>query len=512
MIAAVYCRVSSSEQAESGYSLGDQRDQCTARAVALGASDVRVYEDAGISGATRDRPGLNQLMEDLRTRAIDLVVILDPDRLSRNLADLLILNDEIERLAKLEFLHIPNDDTHEGRLFFAMRGAFAEYEREKIRERTLSGRIAAAKQGKIVCRGSWYGYAFNRETKEYSLDPQTAPVVQMIFRLLVDEKLSPTGIARQLAEAGIPAPRGQTWYPSTVDRILRSPAYAGVVYNFREGHRRGNGWDDLEHAEGVFPAKIVPIVDRALWEEAQQIRGAMVRQLRTGARRPYILAGLVRCGKCGRSMSPSSTTDRRSGKEYHYYECSAASRCGFGPNVADPCRSRARAEAIEDAVWTAVLDILNHPQRVLEALVERQDRDRSEADLVRIREQISFWQAKKNRTLEVYTSGWMDRNAADTAIATCRKHIHSLEVEAEAIENRVHAERAALQRVDDVEAYCHRMLEAVDSASAGDKRRIIAALIERIEWLDGQVTIVGRFDAGALDGAAKVPFRTRTAI
>ena len=78
---AVYARVSTEEQARSGYSLDDQILQCKRKA---GTDDVLVYVDDGVSGEYLDRPQLNKLLDDVENGLIDKVVCLSPDRLSRN--------------------------------------------------------------------------------------------------------------------------------------------------------------------------------------------------------------------------------------------------------------------------------------------------------------------------------------------------------------------------------------------------------------------------------------------
>lgn len=105
MRAAVYARVSTEEHAQHGYSLAEPRESCARRAKELGATEILEFSDEGVSGATLERPGLEKLRDTLQEGIIDLIILRDPDRLSRKLAHQLILTEEFEKNGvRLEFL------------------------------------------------------------------------------------------------------------------------------------------------------------------------------------------------------------------------------------------------------------------------------------------------------------------------------------------------------------------------------------------------------------------------
>jgi site-specific DNA recombinase len=95
--------------------------------------EPHVLVDEGISGTTMDRPNLRKLHDLVNARTISAGSVYDPDRLSRNLGDELLLAEEFERAGvKLLIVSHPIEQGPEGWLFFQMRGALAEYERAKI--------------------------------------------------------------------------------------------------------------------------------------------------------------------------------------------------------------------------------------------------------------------------------------------------------------------------------------------------------------------------------------------
>jgi DNA invertase Pin-like site-specific DNA recombinase len=112
---------------------------------------VKVFEDASISGAKgrRERPALDELLEVVARRDVDMVAAWSVDRLGRSLTDLLDLLRELHAKGVDLFLHQQGFDTStpSGRAMFQMMGVFAEFERAMIRERVLAGLARAKEQG-----------------------------------------------------------------------------------------------------------------------------------------------------------------------------------------------------------------------------------------------------------------------------------------------------------------------------------------------------------------------------
>ncbi len=127
--------------------------------------DKDAFVEDGYSGAELDRPALNRLRHAAREGKVDSVLVYDPDRLSRKLYHQMILAEEFEKQGiKLEFITQDMGTSPEDRMFFNMRGLIAEYEREKISERTMRGSREKARQGKVVSSGAVsFGFIYNKE-------------------------------------------------------------------------------------------------------------------------------------------------------------------------------------------------------------------------------------------------------------------------------------------------------------------------------------------------------------
>ena len=149
-LAAIYARVSTTDQADKGYSLPTQIEACQAMARQGGYTvpDTHVFVD-DYTGTSLNRPQFKQLRDLVHQRLVQGVIVYDLDRLSRKLAHQLLLSEEFEQAGVA--LHIVSmhdgSKTPETQLLANVRGIIAEYERAKILERTMRGLRGRAKEG-----------------------------------------------------------------------------------------------------------------------------------------------------------------------------------------------------------------------------------------------------------------------------------------------------------------------------------------------------------------------------
>jgi DNA invertase Pin-like site-specific DNA recombinase len=143
---AIYARVSTTSQSPQ-----NQIDVLTELANRQGYTIIKIYSDNGFSGTklTADRPALNDLMTDARKRKFDMVLVWSLDRLGRSLKHCLELLQELQELKVDLFFQQQGMDTStsSGKLMFSMIGAFAEFERNIIRERVMAGQARAKANG-----------------------------------------------------------------------------------------------------------------------------------------------------------------------------------------------------------------------------------------------------------------------------------------------------------------------------------------------------------------------------
>ncbi|MDB4896883.1 MAG: PinR [Firmicutes bacterium] len=374
---AVYARVSTEEQAKFGASLASQIEAATDRALALGAGEVITFVDEGVPGDVLGRPGITRLREAMANRSIAGLVVYDPDRLARNLAHQLLLTEEIQTAGvKLEFVNFEWKDTDEGRLFYSIRGAIAEYEKAKIRERTTRGKWAKVKQGYSPNGRVPYGYLFDKPSRTISVNPETAAWVKQIFFWIAREGLGPQRLANRLNALNVPPPqRASQWGTSSLRHIIRNPAYKGrqVVhkYNTEGTHKNPHLPKEqripvlMRAPEDWLTIPIPQLIDEPTWALAQAAMGDL-RHKHAG--RPgkhfFLLQRIAACGICGASLYGARVNRALNSR---YYRCTSQvnprlDKCGL-PHMP--------ADQMEATVWELVLgwatDLEQHARAVATA-------------------------------------------------------------------------------------------------------------------------------------------------
>ena len=146
----IYCRVSTQEQAREGYSIGEQEQRLRSLCNAKDWIVRDTYIDGGFSGGSMDRPALKRLLADINKKKIDTVLVYKLDRLSRSQKDTLYLIEDIFIKQNIRFYSMTENldtSTAFGRAMIGILSAFAQLEREQIRERSMMGKHARAKEG-----------------------------------------------------------------------------------------------------------------------------------------------------------------------------------------------------------------------------------------------------------------------------------------------------------------------------------------------------------------------------
>lgn len=364
---AIYVRVSTDDQARKGYSLEDQIGACHAHLRGLGYTTSREYIDDGYSGEFLERPGLDNLRNDLQKGIIKLIAIYDPDRLSRNLINQLLIADEIEKAsAKLTFVTGDYDCSPEGRLFFCMKGAVAAYEKAKIRERTSRGRRAKAQKGKIVLNARPFGYDWDAENSMYTINEQEAKTIRLIYDLCINHGYGARVIALELIRLGIMGIHNRPLSVCTIARILSKEMYYGHHHLFTQSTRKtGQNTREVKNnpRELWIPIEIPAIVTRQMWEASQSQLQKNKKLATRNSQRDYLLRGNLYCTLCGRSMiAYARPTRNKAGieKTYYYYSCISKESNSYVINGNRCTCRRIPAAPLEDEIWDSLLEIASH--------------------------------------------------------------------------------------------------------------------------------------------------------
>jgi site-specific DNA recombinase len=365
--AATYRRVSTEEQV-SNHSLGNQSDKLAAFAEQQGYAVVRDYVDPGHSGATRKRPGLEQLLQDAKAGLFDTLLIYRLDRLARSthLAYTLI-QELMDAGVGVRSYSEPQIDssTPMGKVSLGVTAIFAELERDTFMQRSKEGRRKSAASGIHGGGPVPYGYAI--QDRRLVVHEQDAAVVRMMFNWSAEHRWSVNRIARELSTLNILAHHraigrltngraaGGFWHDSSVRIILKNPVYRGEYQYGRLTSKGKNLWD------GVLAVEVPAIVTTEIWEAAQQTFVINARTSRRNAKRIYMLKSLMRCASCGRTYSGNT----KFGETRFVYKCGGRSHRHVNPHL-PPCSApHLNGIRLEAQIWERITEILGAPDEAL---------------------------------------------------------------------------------------------------------------------------------------------------
>ncbi len=266
------------------------------------------YDDGGFSGGSMNRPALKQLLEDVKSGKVNMIVVYKIDRLTRSLMDFSKMVDLFEKHGCSFVSVTQNFNTADsmGRLMLNVLLSFAQFEREISGER-IRDKIAASKK-----KGMWMGgklpYGYNREEKKLVINPDEAKVVKEIFGLFLSMKAVPI-VVQEVNNKGYLF-HGRPANYEMIRNILQNRVYCGLI------HHKG------EYYKGLHKA----IIDNETFERAQEVfahpvsRRRKVPRFMTTTENQALLKGLLYCGCCHTKMI---TTFTRKQNFYRWYYISS---------------------------------------------------------------------------------------------------------------------------------------------------------------------------------------------
>ena len=322
--AFLYERLSRDDNLEGeSYSIGNQKKLLTKVAKEKGYTNLVHFLDDGISGVTMDRPGFNDMMEQLAAGKAAAVFVKDLSRLGRNYIEVGRLTEEFFPEHDIRLVAVSDSiDTAEGENELApIRNLFNEwYARDISKKRRISNKIKG-NAGEPMGQPP-YGYIKDpNNPKRWIVDEEAAQVVRRIYRMTL-EGYGTEQIAAQLEKDEILTPRAYwlkkgikrpgkgkqqpatRWNSSTITKILSLQEYCGDILNFKTYSKSYKNKKRLENDREnwvIFKDVHEPIIERAVFEQVQQKRGK-IRKRRTHEGERSIFSGLLVCADCGHNL------------------------------------------------------------------------------------------------------------------------------------------------------------------------------------------------------------------
>ena len=320
-VAVSYLRVSTRDQAyrggqAEGFSIPAQRDANKHKAASLGAIVVKEFVDRGASAKTTNRPELQAMLDYVAENPVDYVIVHKVDRLARNRADDVEINQALDKAGvRLVSTTESIDQTPSGMLLHGIMSSIAEFYSRNLANEVIKGMTQKVRSGGTVSRAP-LGYRNirtedneGREIRTVSVDKERAPLVRLAFTLYATGDWTIAGLAEHLADRGLttlatPRVPSVPVNAAKLNKILDNPYYKGCI-PFRGA---------------LYPGKHEPLIDEHTWQAVRDICASHMNGERTRDH-PHFLKGTVYCGTCGSRLLVQMTKSR-SGACYPYFVCS----------------------------------------------------------------------------------------------------------------------------------------------------------------------------------------------
>lgn len=310
--AIIFCRVSSKEQEETGYSLPAQekylKEYCSRQDIRV----AKIFKISESASGEKQRNKFEEMMEFINKREIKIIVCEKADRLTRNFKDMVAIDEWLEADDQRE-VHLVKDSLvmHQSsrsqeKLNWGIRILFAKNYIDNLSEEVKKGQKAKIDEGWFP-RPAPLGYKTIGEKghKIHVIDEDVAPYIKKMFEMYGTGNYSLKKIVDDLYEKGLRSKKGNKVGKSTIHRLLADPFYYG---RFK--------WKDKE-----YPGKHDPLITKELYMAVQRIMTRPIKAPRYRKHTP-VFKGKIRCGECKGTV----TWERQKGHWYghcnRYKPCS----------------------------------------------------------------------------------------------------------------------------------------------------------------------------------------------
>lgn len=429
-----------------------------------------IYADEAITG-TLDfkRTEFMRMIADSMAGKIDMILTKSISRFARNTLDTLkyvrmLREKNIAILFEEENL---NTTTGAGELMLTILSAMAQQESENISSHVLLGLKMKKDRGELIGYNGCYGYNYNIETKEITINEDEANIVRYMFERYV-EGIGSSSIAKELTAKGIKTPKGGTkWCESTIRGILKNEKYIGDVLMGKTftidpiSHKRLSNLGEVD--KHYYKGHHEPIISKELFDRVQEIRTKRAGNRETGRRndnysKKYSFSSKLYCAFCGSLLTRRNWNANRS-CEKAVWQC--IKRAKQGKEECPHCKAIAE-EIIEDCFVQGYRILCNDNRKIIETFLEKIENILKEhttetlvSKLEKDKEKIN---KKLNNLLELNLEGKINKeqytlkfDELDTELIKINSKIENLLKETnrtESIKNRLNKFKSLFKNID----------------------------------------------------------------
>lgn len=392
----LYIRVSTQEQADEGYSVGEQEERLKNYCKAMSWQIHKIYVDPGYTGSNTDRPGLQNMIDDIKAGQLDKVVVYKLDRLSRSQLDTLYLIEKVFIAHGTDFVSMTENfdtSTTMGRFMIGMLAVFAQLERDRINERTMMGKEARAKSGK------WHGgstqpigYDYDPKTEDLTINDYEALQIRELYKLFLDG-VPLRATERIFAEKGYTHKHG-TWDPKSMRRVMANKINIGYI----------------KHRGKWYPGEHEPLIDDDTFARANTLLENRAAQFaasgyRPGAQTTY-LGGLLYCKHCGGKFAKDQQILRGDRPNKLMYICNSRSK-RVKKMIKDPNCKNKRWEmiALDNVVFDEIRKLSADPAHIQHLRDKKAKEDGTPEKIAILKKEIDKINAQISRFMDLYGVG-----------------------------------------------------------------------------------------------------------
>ena len=337
------------------------------------------FIDDGYSGVTYDRPGFQQMLDEIEAGHVGVVITKDLSRLGRNSAltglyiNYTFPQNDVRYIAINDHFDSINPNSTDSDIA-GIKNWFNEFFAKDTSRKIRAVQKAKGERGEKLTVHVPYGYMKNPENpKEWMIDEEAAQVVKKIFTLCMNGR-GPSQIADQLEKdkiltptayknkQGVKTPHTEPenpyrWHESTIVNILERKEYIGATVNFKT--YTNSIWDkkqreNPEENRVIFYNTHPAIIEQEVFDKVQEIRQQRHRRTATGKSSPF--SGLVFCADCKQKLYYSTTKYFEKRQDFFICSTHRANK--------DKCSGHyIRAVVLEDLVWNHMKEVISYVTR-----------------------------------------------------------------------------------------------------------------------------------------------------
>lgn len=467
-ITALYCRLSRDDGAEGeSNSIANQKKLLAKYAKEHGFTNTKFYVDDGYTGTNFNRPGFQQMLEDMEMGYISTIIVKDSSRFGRNYLEVGQYTDYYFPEHNIRFIAI-NDciDSDNGEDdFSAFRNVMNEMYAKDISRKVRSSHRLRGNAGEPLAPPP-YGYVKDPENKKkWIVDPDAAEVVQRIFRLCIEGNGNET-IARILQDDKVLVPQAYwqskgmsrggkktqpnpyKWCKTTIAKMLEQQEYCGDIINFKSYSKSFRNKTRVENPKenwAIFKDVHEPIIDRETWERVQELtKNSKRRKPKNENVKKSIFTNLLYCGDCGHKLWFNINKQNPS---IRFYSCSNYK------GLRGTCESThyVREDSLEQVVKMELFKLatyLDHDEDAFAELLEHKSNKDSMAERKAAESALAAATARSQELLRLYERVYEDNVNGKVTDDWFMRLSHKYEVEQDELKKQMFDLKNKLERLD----------------------------------------------------------------